>query len=122
MFALTLVLICVFAGASAQICFKHGMSNIEEINSFDGLLNLKTILSIATNNYIIVGMFLYGTAFILWLGALSTLDVSYMYPLLSLGYVLTAIFAFVFIHESISLLRWTGVLLIFIGSFLITKT
>ena len=121
MFALTLVLICVFAGASAQICFKHGMSNIEEINSFDGLLNLKTILSIATNNYIIIGMFLYGTAFILWLGALSTLDVSYMYPLLSLGYVLTAIFAYTFLHENIGLYHWCGILLIVGGVILIMR-
>ena len=122
MFALTLVLICIFAGATAQICFKCGMSNIDKIDNFENLLNFKTIFSIVTNSYIIVGVFLYGTAFILWLGALSTLDVSYMYPLLSLGYVLTVVFAFLFIHENITLLRWIGVLLIFLGSFLITKS
>ena len=122
MFALTLVLICIFAGAAGQICFKCGMSNIDKINNFDNLLNSKTIISIATNNYIILGTLLYGTAFILWLGALSTLDISYMYPLLSLGYIITAIFAFLFIRENITLLRWLGILLIFAGSFLVTKS
>ena len=122
MFALTLVLICIFAGAAGQICFKCGMSNIGKINNFDSLLNSKTIISIATNSYIILGTLLYGTAFILWLGALSTLDISYMYPLLSLGYVITVVFAFVFIRENISLLRWVGVLLIFAGSVIITKS
>ena len=122
MFALTLVVICIFTGATAQICFKYGMSNIDKINNFDNLLNFKTIFSIVTNNYIIVGVFLYGTAFILWLGALSTLDISYMHPLLSLGYVLTVIFAFLFIHENISLVRWMGVLFVAFGSFLIVKS
>lgn len=122
MFALTLVLICIFAGAAAQICFKCGMSNIDKIDNFDNLLNPETIINIATNSYIIVGALLYGIAFILWLGALSTLDISYMYPLLSLGYVITAIFAFLFIRENITLLRWLGILLIFAGSFLVTKS
>lgn len=43
------------------------------------------IFNVFGNKYVILGVFLYGFSFILWLGALSTLDVSFTYPLLSLG-------------------------------------
>ena len=122
MFALTLVLICIFAGALGQICFKHGMNNMDEINGMEDILKFKTIFEIITDRYIILGMFLYGSSAFLWLGALSTLDVSYMYPLLSLGYVITAILAFVFLKEDITLFRWVGIALVVLGCFLIVRT
>jgi drug/metabolite transporter (DMT)-like permease len=53
---------------------------------------------------------------------MSSLEVSYMYPLLSLGYVVTAALAFIFIGENITLLRWAGIVLILSGCFLITRS
>lgn len=53
---------------------------------------------------------------------MSTPDVSFMYPLLSLGYIVTAILAFVFIGENITLLRWAGIVVIIAGCFMITKS
>jgi EamA-like transporter family. len=122
MFALILVLICVFAGAMGQICWKHGMTSMDKINEIDDLLQLKTIFNIFTNKYIILGLVLYGSAFILWLGAMSTLDISFMYPMLSLAYVVTAILAFVFIGENITVVRWAGIALVVAGCFLIARS
>lgn len=122
MFALTLVLICVFAGAMGQICWKHGMTSVDKINEIDDLLQLETIFNIFTNKYIILGLVLYGSAFILWLGAMSTLDISFMYPMLSLAYVITAILAFVFIGENITMVRWAGIALVVAGCFLIARS
>ena len=122
MFALTLVLICVFAGAMGQICWKHGMTSMDKINEIDDLLQLETIFNIFTNKYIILGLVLYGSAFILWLGAMSTLDISFMYPMLSLAYVITAILAFVFIGENITMVRWAGIALVVAGCFLIARS
>ncbi len=121
-FALTLLLICIFAGASGQICWKHAMSNMDRINSFDDLLQPKSILSIITDKYILVGLILYASSTFLWLGALSTLDVSFMYPMLSLGYVITAILAFVFLGENVPMVRWVGIALVVAGCFLITRS
>lgn len=122
MFALTLVLICVFAGAMGQICWKHGMTSMDKINEIDDLLQLETIFNIFTNKYIMLGLVLYGSAFILWLGAMSTLDISFMYPMLSLAYVITAILAFVFIGENITVVRWAGIALVVAGCFLIARS
>ena len=122
MFALTLVLICVLAGAAGQILWKDGMSGMGRINGMGDLLQLKTVWDIFTNKFIIFGIILYAISVFLWLGAMSTLDVSFMYPLLSLGYIVTAILAFVFIGENITLLRWAGIVVIIAGCFMITKS
>ena len=122
MFALTLVIICIFAGALGQICWKHAMSNMATINNTGDILQFKMLFEIFTNKWVILGLILYATSTILWLGALSTLDVSFMYPLLSLGYVITAILAFVFLNEDIALLRWVGIVLVVAGCFLIVRT
>ena len=122
MFALTLVLACIFMGAFGQISLKKGMNEIGRINNLSELFNVKNLFMIFTNTHIFVGIALYALAMVLWLGALSQLDVSYIYPLLSLGYVVTAIIAFIFIKENITLLRWVGIILVVIGSYLIIRS
>lgn len=122
MFAITLLAICILAGALGQISWKHAMSNMERIEGVDGLLSHETILNIITNKFIVLGLLLYGSAFFLWLSAMSTLDISFMYPMLSLAYVLTAVLAFVFLGEEVTLLRWTGIVLVMMGCILIMKS
>jgi len=46
--------------------------------------------------------------------------VSFIWPLTSLGFVLTTVAAKLILHEEVSLLRWSGVLCIMIGAGLIT--
>lgn len=121
-FALILVLICIFAGAAGQILWKKGMSSLDEINSAKDFAQAKTMFNIFTNTYILLGMLFYGLALILWLGAMSTLEISFMYPLLSLGYVVTAVLAFTFLGEQVSSLRWLGIALVVVGCFLITRS
>lgn len=122
MFALTLVMICIVFGAIGQILMKSGMAQIDEIKSIGGFINLNTIFHIITNVYVLFGLLLYAVSAFLWLAALSTLDVSYMYPLLSLAYVMTAILAFVFLKENITLFRWVGIALVVAGCFLIIRS
>ena len=122
MFALSLVMVSIVLAAFGQIAMKSGMSQIEEIKDFRELFNLNTFFDIFTNFYVLSGLLLYVVSLILWLGALSTLDVSYMYPLISLGYVITAILAFIFLKEDITLFRWVGIALVVIGCFMIVRT
>jgi multidrug transporter EmrE-like cation transporter len=122
MFAITLVLVCVLVGAFGQIIWKQGMSTMDKITNVDELLKFKTVFNIFTNKYIILGIALYGLAFILWLAAMSTLDISFMYPLLSLAYVMTAVFAIIYLGEIVTLSRWAGIVLVVIGCILIVKS
>lgn len=121
MFAITLLSICILAGAIGQISWKHAMSNMERIDDVERLMSAETVSNIITNKYILLGLLLYGLAFFLWLSAMSTLNISFMYPMLSLAYVLTAVLASVFLGEEVSFLRWTGIFIVVVGCVLITK-
>ena len=122
MFALSLVAICIVFGAVGQILMKSGMSQIGSISGLSKLISLSTIFSIFTNVYVIGGLCLYAISAFLWLGALSTLNVSFMYPLLSIGYILTAVLGLIFLKEDITLIRWGGILLVVSGCFMILKS
>lgn len=122
MFAIVLVLICVLMGAFGQIIWKQGMSRMDKIQGVNDLLDPKMILDIFTDKYILLGLLLYGSAFVLWLFAMSTLDISFMYPLLSLAYVITAIMAVIFLGEQVSAVRWAGIILVIVGCLLISKS
>lgn len=121
-FALTLVLICVFLSAIGQFTMKVGMGQVGEIATARQLFNLDTLFRMFTNPYVLTGIFLYGISLVLWLGVMSTLNISLMYPLASLAYVVAAIIAFIFLKEDVTLLRWAGILVIVGGCFLITRT
>jgi drug/metabolite transporter (DMT)-like permease len=51
---------------------------------------------------------------------LSRSDVSFIWPLTSLGLVLTTLAARFILHEQVSVVRWAGLILIVVGSALIT--
>lgn len=121
-FALTLVLICVFLLAIGQFTMKVGMGQVGEITTARQLFNLDTLFRMFTNPYVLTGILLYGISLVLWLGAMSTLNISLMYPLASLAYVVAAVIAVIFLKEDVTLLRWAGILVILGGSFLITRT
>jgi drug/metabolite transporter (DMT)-like permease len=63
---------------------------------------------------------------ILWLlsrmALLSWTDLSYVLPVTSIGYVLTAVVGRFFLAEQVSPLRWAGTLLIFAGVMLVGRT
>ena len=122
MFALILVFICVFAAVMGQIAMKSGMNQVGEIGSIKQLLNFGTLFHIFTNIRVLTGILCYGMAALLWLGALSTLNVSFMYPFLSLAYVITAIVACIYLKENITILHWTGIFLVVGGCFLIMRS
>ena len=57
---------------------------------------------------------------VLWLIALSSMEVSKAYPMLSLSFVLTVLSAKLWLKERVSGRRWTGVILISIGAALVS--
>lgn len=122
MFALGLVATCIVFGAVGQILMKSGMTQVGQIGGLGKLFSPNMVFSMFTNVFVIGGLLLYAIAAFLWLGALSTLNVSFMYPLLSLGYVLAVILGAIFLKEDITLLRWVGVATVVAGCFMILRT
>ena len=89
---LILILLDVLLNVTGQLALKHGMSKIGNFS-----VSLATLPPVffkaATNLFVLFGLFCYGLGFLVWLIVLSKAEVSYAYPLISLGYVFTAVLA-----------------------------
>ncbi len=119
-FSLVLVFICVIFSAMGQILMRTGMGQVGEITSIQQLFNLGTIFKMFTNLYVVAGILCFASMIIVWLAAISTLKISFAYPLASLVYVITAIAALIFLKEDITLLRWVGIFFVAGGCVLIS--
>ncbi len=74
----------------------------------------------ATNQRILLGVLFEAIFFGALLYLLSRHDVSLIWPLTSLGFVITAIGAKFFLDEHVSVTRWAGIVLIVTGAALVS--
>lgn len=109
-----IILLSVLLGAIGQIAFKYGATHLAETGS----LMDKVIAAWP----IIGGLLLYGVSTLLWIFALRTVELSYAYPMISLGYVLVFIASYFLFHESIGPQRLGGLVLILSGIILVAKS
>ncbi len=72
--------------------------------------------------YILLGLGCYVTGFLIWLIVLAKAEVSYAYPLISLGYVLTAVMGWWLLGENVTWLRLSGILVTCLGVFIISQS
>jgi multidrug transporter EmrE-like cation transporter len=118
---LPLIMIGVLLNAAAQIVLKEGMRSIGTF-AFS-LKNIVPIgIKVGLNPFILMGIGFYGVSVIVWLMVLSRVDVSYAYPMLSVGYIVAALAGKFFFGEPVDLVRWAGIFTICIGVFMITRT
>ena len=117
--ALAILLAAIMLGATGQVALKRGLNSVAVVGSRQVIRNLPRVFG---NGYVLASVVLYAVSSALWLYSMTGLDLSFMYPLTSLSYVLTAVFAVLFLKERVSPTRWIGLFLIVVGSFLITRT
>jgi len=118
---LGLILFDVALNVAGQLTLKFGMSKMGNFSL--SLPNLTSVfLRAATSPYILLGLCLYGLGFMVWLIVLSKAEVSYAYPLISLGYVFTALLAWQLFGENVTATRLVGILVTCLGVFLIARS
>lgn len=105
---IALVVLCSVLGAVAQVLLKRGSDNFE--------LNIKHLI---TNYCLLLGVVLYGLAFVLYLFALRFGNVTQLYPIISLSYVWVMLLAWQWLDESINIFKIIGSLIIIVGVWLV---
>ncbi|MGE4357225.1 MAG: EamA family transporter [Candidatus Omnitrophota bacterium] len=63
----------------------------------------------------------YFTSSLIWLMVLSRAELSYAYPMLSLGYIMIVFLSWIIFKENVSFWRWLGIILISFGVGLLQK-
>lgn len=114
-----LILSAVVIGVLGQLLMKHGVSLLGGIGS-GGLATF--FLKAAFSPWIIAGIFAYVFGTGIWLVLLSKVEVSFAYPMLSLGYIFLLLLSAFFFHEQITPIRIMGVILIVLGVSLVARS
>jgi len=119
---LIILLIGLLFEAVGVVYLNKGLKQVGEVQKISVPEVLRVIGKGATNGNILLGVLFEAIFFGTLLVLMSQGTVSFIWPLTSLGFVLTTIAAKFILHEEVSLLRWGGVLLIMLGAGLITYT
>jgi multidrug transporter EmrE-like cation transporter len=102
----------ILLGAFAQILLKFGTFRV----------NSHELFKIFTNLYTVGGLGLYALSALLWIFAISKVQLSFAYPMVSLGYVVVFVFSYLFFGEIISVRRAFGLATILVGVIVIAKS
>ncbi|HEY2257427.1 MAG TPA: SMR family transporter [Variovorax sp.] len=113
----------VLLNAAAQLLLKAGARSVGEISMSDGAAALwRTAGGLAVHPGILGGLACYAISVVVWIVALSRVEVSIAYPMLSIGYVVNALLAWWLFGESVGLQRWLGIGVIIIGVILVARS
>ncbi len=105
---LLVLLVCVLT-CCGQLCQKQAVERWREAMR-PRPVRLKRALG-----WLLAGVAAMGLALLLWLWVLRILPLSIAYPMLSLNFVLTALAARWFFHETIGRRHWLGIGCIMLG-------
>lgn len=115
-----ILLIGLLFEATGVVFLSRGLKQIGEPAAMSLAAIGGLIKSGATNPNVLLGVFLEATFFGTLLFLLSRSEVSFIWPLTSFGLVLTTFAAKFILREEVTYIRWMGVVLIVVGSGLIT--
>ena len=117
--SLTLILISVLFIALGQVFWKLGTNQTGVVSFSDGHLMASMIKMI--NKWFILGCLMLLASSVLWVIALSMVDLSVAFPFQSLAYVFIFFFSMFIFKEPITLLKIVGTFLIIVGVIAVAK-
>lgn len=109
--------IALLLGVAGQLLLKIGAGKLPSMDM--GIF--KFVLSVLTTPAILLGLVFYAISTFFWLSILRNQELSLVYPLLSLSYILVMAASAIFFKESISWSRGLGTCLVLLGVFFIAR-
>jgi len=117
----SLLMTGVALNAAAQLLLKAGTNRIGEFAfSVDNLLPIGSRL--AASPFILGGLACYVVSVVVWILALSRVPVSIAYPMLSVGYIVNAVAAWMLFGESLTAQKLVGIGFIVVGVYLVARS
>ena len=117
----SLLMAGVLLNAAAQLLLKAGTNRVGEFAFV--LENLAPIgARLASSPFILGGLACYVVSVVVWILALSRVPVSVAYPMLSIGYVVNAVAAWILFGESLTAQKLIGIGFIVVGVFLVARS
>lgn len=119
--AFGLVMAGVLLNAVAQLALKASVTDTGIIH-FDMQSLVSSAGSLLSSVWLWVGLICYAISVVVWILALSRVDVSIAYPMLSVGYVVNAIAASHLFNEPLGLGKVVGIGIIIVGVYVLARS
>lgn len=119
--SLGLVLFATLLGAAAQLLLKAGTNAIGHFD-FHWQNALPVTAKLAMQPALVAGIACYGISLVVWIMALSRVPVSVAYPMVSIGYLVNAFFAYLWLGEPLGAQKLLGIGFIVLGVWLIARS
>jgi drug/metabolite transporter (DMT)-like permease len=113
---LLILLVGLVFEATGVVLLKKGITQIGEIQKVNAAEVLRVAKAGVTNLNILLGVFFEALFFGCLLVLMSESDISFLWPLTALSFVMTTFAAKLFLSEQVSPVRWAGVVLIMAGA------
>ena len=117
---LLILLIGLGFEAAGVVLLKKGISQIGEVRKISVAEIVRVVKAGVTNPAVEAGVFFEALFFLCLLMLMSRSDISFLWPLTALSFVMTTLAALLFLGEKVSSVRWAGVVFIVIGAALIS--
>jgi multidrug transporter EmrE-like cation transporter len=116
-----LILAGVVLNALGQLLLKAGTNAVGQFE-FSGANVVPVGMKLALQPYIVTGVVCYLVSLVVWLMALSRVEVSIAYPMLSIGYVINAVAAWYLFGEAVTPMRMLGIGIIVVGVYVVARS
>ena len=117
----SLVMLGVLLNAAAQLLLKAGTNTVGQFE-FSGANIVPVGMKFAAEPHILGGLACYVVSVVVWIMALSRVEVSIAYPMLSVGYVVNAVAAWYLFGEQVTVERLVGIGIIILGVFVVARS
>ncbi len=117
---LLILLIGLVFEAAGVVLLKKGIVQVGGVQQVNAAEIVRVVKAGVTNPTILLGILLEAVFFACLLVLLAESDISFLWPLTALSFVMATFAGLIFLQEKVSAVRWAGVALIVIGAALIS--
>ena len=117
---LLILLIGLVFEAVGVVLLKKGITQVGEVKQVCAAEVIRVVKAGVTSPMVLLGVFCETLFFACLLILMGESDISFLWPLTALSFVLTTFAALIFLGEKVSSIRWAGVVFVMIGAALIS--
>jgi drug/metabolite transporter (DMT)-like permease len=116
-----LIFFSVTLAVCGQLSLKNGMLKIGFISLDPNNLPM-TLLKALLSPFVFLGLCLFFISALSWLVVLSRVELSWAYPMVAMGYIVTVFLSWLLFKENVTLIRIIGCSSIALGVILISRS
>ncbi len=117
-----MIVVMVLAGPIGNVFLGKGMKEVGTLTLWPPAQLLHFVLGVFVTFPIWLGILSLLTFFVAYMLVLSWADYSFVQPVSSVAYGVVALLGWLVLGEQVSALRWTGIAIICLGVFVVSRT